>query len=149
MLRVAPATQEPAPHKKEGTHARTQTCERRITTIIQENRPIKENRTQKIIVRVTDHELTTIRANAAATGLTLSRYARQRMLLQPVTPTIPAEVQQLRADVSGLCNNVNQIARAVNTMAREPTKAADDAVQLSRRAYQSVERIRELIAHGV
>ncbi|MBQ9740546.1 MAG: plasmid mobilization relaxosome protein MobC [Kiritimatiellae bacterium] len=51
--------------------------------------------------------------------------------------------------MSGLCNNVNQIARAVNTMAREPTRAADDAVQLSRRAYQSVERIRELIAHGV
>ena len=34
-------------------------------------------------------------------------------------------------------------------MAREPTRAEDDAVQLSRRAYQSVERIRELIAHGV
>ena len=143
MLRVAPATQERTSHRKEGTNARTQTCERRITTII------KENRTRKIIFRVTDHELTTIRANAAATGLTLSRYARQRMLLQPITPTIPAEIQQLKADVSGLCNNVNQIARAVNTMAREPTRAADDAVQLSRRAYQSVERIRELIAHGV
>lgn len=110
---------------------------------------IKENRTRKLIVRVTESELTMIRANAAATGLTLSRYARQRMLLQPITPTIPAEIQQLKADVSGLCNNVNQIARAVNTMAREPTRAADDAVQLSCRAYQSVERIRELIAHGV
>lgn len=143
MLRVAPATQKPAPHRKEGTNARTQTCERRITTII------KENRTRKIIFRVTDHELTTIRANAAVAGLTLSRYARQRMLLQPIAPTIPAEVQQLRADVSGLCNNVNQIARAVNAMAREPTRAVEEAVQLSRRAYQSVERIREMIAHGV
>ena len=112
-------------------------------------RTIKENRTRKLIVRVTDGELTMIRANAAAAGLSLSQYARQRMLLQPVTPTIPAEVQQLRADVSGLCNNVNQIARAVNAMAREPTKAAEEAMQLSRRAYQSVEHIRELIARGV
>ena len=110
---------------------------------------IKGNRTRKIIVRVTDHELMTIRANAAAAGLSISRYARQRMLLQPIAPTIPAEVQQLRADISGLCNNVNQIARAVNTMAKEPTRAAEEAVQISRRAYQSVEHIRELIARGV
>lgn len=143
MIRVAPATQEPTPHRKEETNARTQTYERRITTII------KENRTRKLIVRVTDNELTTIRANAAATGLSLSRYARQRMLLQPVAPTIPAEVQQLGTDVSGLCNNVNQIARAVNAMAREPTKAAEEAVLLSRRTYQSVEHIREMITRGV
>ena len=143
MLRVAPATQERTSHRKEGTNARTQTCERRITTII------KENRTRKIIFRVTDHELTTIRANAAVAGLTLSRYARQRMLLQPIAPTIPAEVQQLRADVSGLCNNVNQIARAVNATAREPNKASEEAMLLSRRAYQSVERIRELMARGI
>ena len=149
MLRVAPATQEPAPHRKEGTNARTHLCERRITIIIQENRHIKENRTRKIIIRVTDQELTTIRANAAAAGLTFSQYARQRMLLQPITPTIPAEIHQLKADVSGLCNNVNQIARAVNAMAREPTRAAEEAVQLSRSAYQSVEHIREMIAHGV
>ena len=112
-------------------------------------RTIKENRTKKLIVRVTDGELTSIRANATAAGLSLSRYARQRVLLQPVVPTIPAEVQQLRADVSGLCNNVNQIARAVNAMTSEPTKAAEEATQLSRRAYQSVEYIREMIARGV
>lgn len=109
----------------------------------------KENRTRKLIVRVTDSEMTTIRANATAAGLSLSRYARQRMLLQPIVPTIPAEVQQLKADVSGLCNNVNQIARAVNAMAREPTKAAEEAVLLSRRAYQSVEYIQEMISRGV
>lgn len=143
MICVALATQETVPHRKEETNARTQTYERRITTII------KENRTRKIIVLATDHELMTIRANAAAAGLSLSRYARQRMLLQPVAPTIPAEVQQLKADVSGLCNNVNQIARAVNVMAREPTKAAEEALQLSLQAYRSVEHIRELIARGV
>lgn len=110
---------------------------------------IKENRTRKIIVRVTDGELATIRANAAAAGLSLSRYARQRMLLQPITPTLPAEIHQLKSYVSGLCNNVNQIARAVNAMTREPSKAAEEAMLLSRRAYQSVEHIREMIAHGV
>ena len=131
------------PRRKEETNARRQPCERRTTTII------KENRTRKIIIRVTDSELAAIRANAATAGLTLSRYARQRMLLQPIIPTIPAEVQQLRADVTGLCNNINQIARAVNAMAREPAKAAEEAVLLSRQAYQSVEQIRELIARGV
>lgn len=143
MTRVAPATPKPVPRKKESTDARRQPCERRTTTII------KENRTRKIIIRVTDSELAAIRANAATAGLTLSRYARQRMLLQPIIPTIPAEVQQLRADVSGLCNNANQIARAVNGKVREPTRAAEEAAQLARRAYQSVEQIRELIARGV
>ena len=143
MMHVAPATPKPVPRRKEETNARRQPCERRTTTII------KENRTRKIIIRITDSELAAIRANAATAGLTLSRYARQRMLLQPIIPTIPAEVQQLRADVSGLCNNANQIARAVNGKVREPTRAAEEAAQLARRAYQSVEQIRELIARGV
>ena len=143
MMHVAPATPKPVPRRKEETNARRQPCERRTTTII------KENRTRKIIIRVTDSELAAIRANAATAGLTLSRYARQRMLLQPIIPTIPAEVQQLRADLTGLCNNINQIARAVNAMAREPTKAAEEAMLLSRQTYQSVEQIRELTARGV
>lgn len=71
------------------------------------------------------------------------------MMLQPVAPAIPAEVHQLKADLSGLCNNVNQIARAVNAKAREPTKAMEEAVLLARQAYQCVEGIREMIVHGV
>jgi len=71
------------------------------------------------------------------------------MMLQPVAPAIPAEVHQLKADLSGLCNNVNQIARAVNAKAREPTKAMKEAVLLARQAYQCVEEIREMIVHGV
>ena len=71
------------------------------------------------------------------------------MLLQPIAPAIPAEFHHLKADVSGLCNNVNQIVRAVNATAREPNKASEEAMLLSRRAYQSVERIRELMARGI
>ena len=71
------------------------------------------------------------------------------MMLQPVAPAIPAEFHQLKADVSGLCNNVNQIARAVNAKAREPTKAMEEAVLIARQAYQCVEQIQEMIAHGV
>lgn len=71
------------------------------------------------------------------------------MMLQPVAPAIPGEVHQLKVDVSGLCNNVNQIARAVNAKAREPTKAMEEAALLTRQAYQCVAQIREMIAHGV
>ncbi len=71
------------------------------------------------------------------------------MMLQPVAPAIPAEVHQLKADLSGLCNNVNQIARAVNAKAREPTKAMEEAALCVRRIYELVNEVREMIAHGV
>ena len=71
------------------------------------------------------------------------------MLLQPITPVLPSEIYQLKVDVSGLCNNVNQIARAVNTKAREPTKAAEEAVLYARRAYDLVAQIQVSVSHGV
>ena len=98
---------------------------------------------------MTDDELNAIRKNADKAGLNVSRYARQRMLIQPVTTALPEDYYRLRADISGLCNNVNQIARAVNTRAREPTKAAEETALYARRAYDLVNEIRERIGHGV
>lgn len=98
---------------------------------------------------MTDSELTTIQKNATAACLSLSQFVRQRMMLQPITPVLPSEIYQLKADISGLCNNVNQIARAVNTKAREPTKAAEEAVLYARRAYNLVRQMQERFGHGV
>lgn len=108
-----------------------------------------KNRTRRIIVRVNENELRQINRNAQTAELSLSRYARQRMLLQPVSCTLPPEFHQLRAELSGLYNNVNQIARAVHTKARDPVKAADDAVLYAGYAYATMIRIEKMLTNGV
>lgn len=108
-----------------------------------------KNRTRRVIVRVNENELKQIHRNAQSAGLSLSRYARQRMLLQPVSCTLPPEFHQLRAELSGMCNNVNQVARAVHTKARDPVKAAEDAVLYAGYAYAMMIKIEKMLTNGV
>ena len=100
----------------------------------------ESKRTRRMFLRVSPEELAEIHSHAARAGLSLSRYARKRLLLQPVPALPPDEVHQLRRDLAGLCNNVNQIARAVHTQARDPCKAADEAMRYAREAYDLVRR---------
>ena len=110
---------------------------------------VKNNRTRIINIRVNENEFNQIARNAESAGLSISRYVRQRMLFQPVSGTLPPEFHQLRAELSGLCNHVNQIARAVHTKARVPVKAADDAVLYAGHAYAMIIKMQKLIEYGV
>ena len=85
-------------------------------------------------------ELAEIQTHAASARLSFSGYARQRLLLQPVSTHPPEELHRLRRDLAGLLNNVNQIARAIHTNAREPCKAAEEAARYAREAYDLMRR---------
>lgn len=84
-------------------------------------------RTRRLFLRISSEEFNEIQNHAASARLSFSGYARQRLLLQPVSTHPPEELHRLRRDLAGLLNNVNQIARAVHTHVREPCKAAEEA----------------------
>lgn len=48
-----------------------------------------------------------------------------------------------------MCNNVNQVARAVHTKARDPVKAAEDAVLYAGYAYAMMIKIEKMLTNGV
>lgn len=115
----------------------------------QRNHPIKKvipkiqnqsTRTRRLFLRVSPEELAEIQTHVASAHLSFSSYARQRLLLQPVSTHPPEELHRLRRDLAGLCNNVNQIARSVHTNAREPCKAAEEAARYAREAYDLMRR---------
>lgn len=103
-------------------------------------------RTERIYVRVSTEEVEWIREYAAKAGLTVSEYARKRMMQEPVIEAIPEKVVQMKRDVAGLCNNVNQIARAVYMKTQDPYKAAQDAKWYASQIYAMFKR---LIAGGI
>lgn len=100
----------------------------------------QSTRTRRPFLRVSPEELAEIQTHAASAHLSFSGYAHQRLLLQPVSTHPPEELHRLRRDLAGLCNNVNQIARAVHTNAREPCKAAEEAARYAREAYDLMRR---------
>ena len=103
-------------------------------------------RTERIYVRVNTEETERIREYAAKAGLTVSEYARKRMMQGSVIEAIPAEVIQMKRNVAGLCNNVNQIAWAVHMKTKDPYQAAQDAKWYASQIYAMFKR---LIARGI
>ncbi len=66
-------------------------------------------------VRCTDAELHFVEAQAAAAGLSLSDYARRRLLGQVVAPAVSVADDRLLMELNAIGNLLNQIARALHT----------------------------------
>lgn len=96
------------------------------------------SKTERIYIRISSDELERAKVYAIRAGLTLSNYARNRLLQEPVAVQIPEEFHRLRRDISGLCTNVNQIAHAVNASLAKPTEAAIQARRLAQQTYEIV-----------
>lgn len=81
----------------------------------------KRQRTEIIPVRVTDEERAAIAAKADAAGLTLAAYLRAAALGSPGPrarrrlPVSHVALRQLLGELGRVGNNVNQIARALNS----------------------------------
>ena len=65
-------------------------------------------------VRMTAAELALLEEQASATGLSVSEYARQRLLTGQVKTARPKESASILVELSRVGNNLNQIARQLN-----------------------------------
>lgn len=89
-------------------------------------------RRRRIYVRVTENELTRIRSRARKAGMSISAFARMRLLGDAeARPTLDIDIAELRkafADLKHAGSNLNQCARALNTFGAD----GDSAVSTDR-----------------
>lgn len=106
-------------------------------------------RRRRIYVRVTENELTRIRSRARKAGMSISAFARMKLLGDAeARPTLDIDIAELRkafADLKHAGSNLNQCARALNTFGADGDSAAstDRAV---RRVSVAADNICALIA---
>lgn len=85
-------------------------------------------RRRRIYVRVTENELTRIRSRARKAGMSISSFARMRLLGDAeARPTLDIDIAELRkafADLKHAGSNLNQCARALNTFGADGDSAA-------------------------
>ena len=85
-------------------------------------------RRRRIYVRVTENELTRIRSRARKAGMSISAFARMRLLGDAeARPTLDIDLAELRkafADLKHAGSNLNQCARALNTFGADGDSAA-------------------------
>lgn len=85
-------------------------------------------RRRRIYVRVTENELTRIRSRARKAGMSISAFARIRLLGDAeARPTLGIDIAELRkafADLKHAGSNLNQCARALNTFGADGDSAA-------------------------
>lgn len=81
-------------------------------------RPLKAAEDKRTLhmppVRMTAAELAQLEELAAVSGLSVSEYARQRLLTGAVKATRPKTDESLLVELSRIGNNLNQIARQLN-----------------------------------
>ncbi len=85
-------------------------------------------RRRRIYIRVTENELTRIRSRARKAGMSISAFARMRLLGgAEARPTLDIDIAELRkafADLKHAGSNLNQCARALNTFGADGDSAA-------------------------
>ena len=95
----------------------------------------------RLFIRVSDMELARIRQMTEETGLTMSAFVRKRALGEPIIARLHVDYLALRRDIAGLCNNVNQIAYAVNSRVKQPGPAAEEAREMAQKTYNLVKGV--------
>lgn len=102
----------------------------------------EEHRGARIAVRVTARERNAIRKRAKASGLGVSAYIRRQALAEGRVPSVwdSGALSPLYAEMRRVGNNVNQLARSVNTFGPDavPMGAIVSAMESLRRATDAV-----------
>lgn len=104
-------------------------------------------RRRRIYVRVTENELARIRSRARKAGMSISAFARTRLLGDAeARPTLDiAELRKAFADLKHAGSNLNQCARALNTFGADGDSAANTDREV-RRVSAAADNICALIS---
>lgn len=106
-------------------------------------------RRRRIYVRVTENELARIRSRARKAGMSISAFARTRLLGDAeARPTLDIDIAELRkafADLKHAGSNLNQCARALNTFGADGDSAANTDREV-RRVSAAADNICALIS---
>mgnify|MGYP002959259436 CR=1 FL=1 len=72
-------------------------------------------RNQAILIRLTDNEKNHLQRQAANAGLKMEPFIRKLIMGVNISPRPPSNIVNLIREVNRIGNNINQIAKKVNT----------------------------------
>lgn len=112
----------------------------------------RDKRPNPLTVRLSDHEMESIRAKAAVAGCTLHGYCRASILGSDYKPKLGPELREvflkLNLELTRQGNNLNQIARHVNSQTALPKDSESMLDVIGRSMLRTHSSIREALSQG-
>lgn len=96
------------------------------------------NRTKAVIVRLTEKEKRHLQRQAFNAGLKVEPFIRKLIMGVEIRPRPPDNIPQLIREINAIGNNINQIARKVNTENRVSQEQLNELFRLLGEIYREV-----------
>lgn len=97
-------------------------------------------RTNAVIVRLTDKEKKQLQRQAENAGLKMEPFIRKLIMGADIQPRPPDNVVQLIREINFIGNNINQIAKKVNTENNVSQSQLEEILHLLGEIYREVKR---------
>lgn len=97
-------------------------------------------RTSAILVRLSETEHTHLKRQAANAGLKMEPFIRKLIMGADIQPRPPDNVVQLIREINYIGNNINQIAKKVNTENNVSQSQLEEILHLLGEIYREVKR---------
>lgn len=97
-------------------------------------------RTNAVIVRLTDKEKKQLQRQAENAGLKMEPFIRKLIMGSDIQPRPPDNVVQLIREINFIGNNINQIAKKVNTENNVSQSQLEEILHLLGEIYREVKR---------
>ena len=101
---------------------------------------MKDTERYELCLRLSQAEKDVLEKNAAKCGIPKSVYLRRLIVGTPIRARPSGEIRELRVEVHRIGNNINQIARGVNSGQVTP-ETAQRALFLLGKVYEQMYRI--------
>ena len=97
-------------------------------------------RTNAVIVRLTDKEKKQLQRQAENAGLKMEPFIRKLIMGADIQPRPPDNIVQLIREINFIGNNINQIAKKVNTENNVSQSQLEEILHLLGEIYREVKR---------
>lgn len=95
-------------------------------------------RSQAVLIRLTDNEKNYLQRQAANAGLKMEPFIRKLIMGADITPRPPSNIINLIREVNYIGNNINQIAKKVNSENRVNQSQLEEIMRLLGEIYREV-----------
>ena len=99
---------------------------------------ILRKRNQAILIRLTDNEKNHLQRQAANAGLKMAPFIRKLIMGVNISPRPPSNIVNLIREVNRIGNNINQIAKKVNSENCINQAQLDEILHLLGEIYREV-----------
>lgn len=95
-------------------------------------------RSQAVLIRLTDNEKNHLQCQADNAGLKMEPFIRKLIMGENITPRPPSNIVNLIREVNYIGNNINQIAKKVNSENSVKQSQLEEIMRLLGEIYREV-----------